>query len=216
MNFSAPRGTKDILPPETKVWQKIEAKFMEICRRYDYGEIRLPTFESTEVYQRGVGDASDIVQKEMYTFLDKSNRSLTLRPEGTAGLVRAFVENGMSSQAFPVKLYYMLNFFRYERVAKGRSREFRQLGLEALGSNSPRMDVEIIALLYDFISELGLKHIKLKINSIGNKASREAFGEALRRHLEPSISSMCADCQKRFLKNPMRILDCKIDECGLS
>lgn len=213
MAFSAPRGTRDILPKEIGMWQKVEQVFAEVCKKYQFEEIRIPTFESTELFMRGVGDTTDIVQKEMFTFLDKSERSMTLRPEGTAGVVRSFIQNGMQAEAYPVCLYYNLNNFRYERVAKGRYREFHQLGVEALGSAHPSMDVEVIALLYDFFQALGVKSTKLRLNSIGNAASRKAYDQALKAFLKPKLSCLCSDCNKRFEKNPLRILDCKVPTC---
>lgn len=213
MSFSAPRGTRDILPKEIRLWQKVERVFAEVCKKYQFEEIRIPTFESTELFMRGVGDTTDIVQKEMFTFLDKSQRSMTLRPEGTAGVVRSFIQNGMHSEAYPVCLYYNLNNFRYERVAKGRYREFHQLGVEALGSPSPTMDVEVIALLYDFFKALGVKSTKLRINSIGNAQSRKNYDEALKNFLRPKLDNLCSDCKQRFEKNPLRILDCKVPTC---
>lgn len=209
----SPRGTRDILPGEIYAWQYIEKVFADLCHKYGFAEIRIPTFEHTSIYERGVGDTSDIVKKEMYTFNDKGGRSITLRPEGTAGVVRSFIEHGMSSLPYPLKFYYMLNLFRYERVAKGRYREFHQLGVEAFGSASPNMDIEIIALLYDFFQALGLKNIKLKLNSIGNAACRKIYDDVLRSSLQNMVTSLCSDCQERFAKNPLRILDCKIQNC---
>lgn len=213
MSFSAPRGTRDILPKEIGLWQKVESVFAQVCKKYQFEEIRIPTFESTELFLRGVGDTTDIVQKEMFTFLDKSNRSMTLRPEGTAGVVRSFIQNGLHAEAYPVCLYYNLNNFRYERVAKGRYREFHQLGVEALGSASPKMDVEVIALLYDFFKALGIQSTKLRINSIGNTQSRKKYDAALKQFLEPKLPLLCSDCKQRFEKNPLRILDCKVPTC---
>lgn len=211
MRVNAAKGTRDILPEETAIWQEVERLFQETCELFQYGELRLPTFEHTEIFARGVGDTTDIVQKEMYTFDDKAGRSLTLRPEGTAGAVRAFIENGMGSRPFPVKLYYMLNLFRYENVQKGRYREFHQLGLEAFGSAAPELDAEIIALLHQFFSRLGLLHTSLRINSLGSPAGRAKYTEALKEYYRPHLPGLCSDCRNRFEANPLRLLDCKVE-----
>ncbi len=213
MNYAAPKGTRDILPPETAEWQAVERLFSEVAGLFGYGEIRIPTFESTEVFQRGVGDATDIVQKEMYTFDDKGGRSITLRPEGTAGVVRSFVQRGMSSQPYPIKLYYMLNMFRYENVQEGRYREFHQLGLESFGAEGPEIDAEIIALLQLFFDRVGLKETHLNINSIGCADCRAVYHEALKDYFRPHLNELCEDCRKRFEINPLRILDCKVERC---
>lgn len=210
MKLSAPKGTRDILPEESGLWREVERVFQETCELFQYGELRLPTFEHTEVFQRGVGDTTDIVSKEMYTFDDKAGRSMTLRPEGTAGAVRAFIENGMGSRPFPVKLYYILNLFRYENVQKGRYREFHQLGLEAFGSAAPEMDAEIISLLQLFFNRLGLKHTRLHLNSLGTAESRAQYTLALKDYFKPHLSGLCKDCQTRYESNPLRILDCKV------
>lgn len=207
-----PRGTQDLLPKETAVWQYIEKHAQEVCRRYNYKEIRTPIFESTDLFLRGVGDTTDIVQKEMYTFEDRGGRSLTLRPEGTASVVRSFVQEKMYGDPNqPTKLYYIGPMFRYERPQAGRYRQFVQFGVEALGSEDPTVDAEVIALAMDFYKELGLTKLKLVINSLGDKESRLAHREALIRHFEPHIQEFCSDCQKRLQKNPLRILDCKQD-----
>ncbi len=213
MIYAAPKGTRDILPPETAQWQAIERLYSEVAELFGYGEIRIPTFESTEVFQRGVGDGTDIVQKEMYTFDDKGGRSITLRPEGTAGVVRSFVQRGMSSLSYPIKLYYMLNMFRYENVQEGRFREFHQLGLESFGAEGPESDAEIIAMLQLFFDRLGLKETHLNINSIGCPDCRAVYHEALKNYFRPHLPELCEDCRKRFDKNPLRILDCKMDRC---
>lgn len=212
MSISIPRGTQDILPGEIEKWQMIESKARELCEKYQYQEIRTPIFEHTELFSRGVGDTTDIVQKEMYTFKDKGDRSLTLRPEGTASTVRAFVEKkmfGLASQ--PVKLYYMGPMFRYERPQAGRFRQFVQFGVEALGSDDPAIDAEVISLAMNLYQELGLKKLKLVINSLGDKESRSAHRDALVKHFQPRIGEFCSDCQSRLEKNPLRILDCKKD-----
>lgn len=212
MSISIPRGTQDILPGEVEKWQLIEAKARELCEKYQYKEIRTPIFEHTDLFSRGVGDSTDIVQKEMYTFEDRGKRSLTLRPEGTAAVVRSYVEKkmfGLPSQ--PVKLYYMGPMFRYERPQAGRFRQFVQFGIEALGSNDPAIDAEVISLAMNLYKEMGLKKLKLIINSLGDKESRNAHREALVNHFKPRIGEFCHDCQNRLEKNPLRILDCKVD-----
>lgn len=212
MSISIPRGTRDILPGEVEKWQIIEEKARELCERYQYKEIRTPIFEQTDLFSRSVGATTDIVQKEMYTFTDRGGRSLTLRPEGTAAVVRAFVEQKMHGLPVqPVKLYYMGPMFRYERPQAGRYRQFVQFGVEVLGSADPAIDAEVISLAMNFYSELGLKKLKLVINSLGDLESRSAHREALIRHFRPRIGEFCSDCQNRLEKNPMRILDCKKD-----
>jgi len=210
--YKVPRGTQDILPEQSKRWQYIEQKAHDLCKRYNYQEIRTPVFEQTELFARGVGDTTDIVQKEMYTFEDRGGRSLTLRPEGTASAVRSFVENKMHGWANqPVKLYYIGPMFRYERPQSGRMRQFVQLGVEAMGSADPAIDAEVIGLAMDFYRELGLTNLKLIINSLGDKESRNHHRNALIDHFKPRISEFCSDCQNRLDKNPLRILDCKLD-----
>lgn len=212
MNFKVPKGTQDILPGQTEKWQKVEQTIRELCHVYRYKEIRTPMFESTELFQRGVGDTTDIVQKEMYTFTDKGNRSLTLRPEGTASAVRAYVEHKMFGYPDqPVKLYYTGPMFRYERQQAGRYRQFVQFGVEAIGSADPAIDAEVMALAMDVYTSLGLKDLKLVINSLGDKETRDAHRTALMNHFTPVIGELCSDCQSRLEKNPLRILDCKVD-----
>ncbi|HHU04397.1 MAG TPA: histidine--tRNA ligase [Fastidiosipila sp.] len=213
MNIAAPRGTKDILPEEMSRWHAVENLFASVCQRYGYGEIRVPTFEQTELFARGVGGSTDIVRKEMYTFEDKGGRSMTLRPEGTAGIARAYIENGMASLPSPVKLYYDMSFFRYEKMQKGRYREFWQLGCENFGSSSAYADAEVIALLDTFFTELRLDERQLELGSIGCPDCRPEFIKALRAHFEPNLAKMCADCEERFELNPLRILDCKEEGC---
>ncbi|MEH7332755.1 histidine--tRNA ligase [Neobacillus drentensis] len=212
MAISIPRGTQDILPGEVEKWQLIEQKARELCEKYQYQEIRTPIFEHTDLFLRGVGDTTDIVQKEMYTFEDRGGRSITLRPEGTAAVVRSFVEKKMFGYANqPVKLYYMGPMFRYERPQAGRFRQFVQFGIEALGSNDPAIDAEVISLAMNLYKEMGLRKLKLIINSLGDKESRTAHREALVNHFKPRIGEFCRDCQNRLEKNPLRILDCKQD-----
>ncbi|MER2262649.1 MAG: histidine--tRNA ligase [Psychrobacillus sp.] len=212
MDIKLPRGTQDILPSETAKWQIVEDLIREECRMFHYKEIRTPVFEHTELFTRGVGDTTDIVQKEMYTFQDRGNRSLTLRPEGTASVVRSFVEHKMFGYPDqPVKLYYMGPMFRYERQQAGRYRQFVQFGMEAIGSADPAIDAEVISLAMSIYKKAGLKSLKLVINSLGDTESRIAHREALVNHFEPHIGEFCSDCQNRLQKNPLRILDCKVD-----
>lgn len=212
MAYQIPRGTQDILPGEVEKWQFIEEKAREICKSYQYKEIRTPIFEHTELFLRSVGESTDIVQKEMYTFEDRKGRSITLRPEGTAAAVRAFVEKKMHVQPEqPVKLYYIGPMFRYERPQAGRYRQFVQFGIEAIGSNDPSIDAEVISLAMELYKSAGLKNLKLVINSLGDPESRKAHREALVNHFEPRIGEFCQDCQNRLHTNPLRILDCKKD-----
>jgi len=213
MAIKAPRGTQDILPKDIKKWQFAEEKIKDICNRYHFEEIRTPVFEHTEVFQRGVGDTTDIVQKEMYTFEDRGGRSITLRPEGTAPVVRAFVENKLYGEPNqPVKLYYFTELFRYERPQKGRMRQFNQFGVEVLGSADPAADAEAIDLAMSVYKELGLTSLKLVINSLGDKESRTNHRNALISHFNPHRDELCSDCQSRLEQNPLRVLDCKKDK----
>ncbi|WP_091497542.1 histidine--tRNA ligase [Amphibacillus marinus] len=210
--INLPRGTQDILPGESERWQFVEQQFVNICKRYNYQEIRTPIFEHTELFQRGVGDTTDIVQKEMYTFEDRGGRSLTLRPEGTASVVRAFVQNKLYGAAIqPQKLFYNGPMFRYERPQQGRMRQFVQLGIEALGSADPAIDAEVIALAMNFYRGLGLSSLKLVINSLGDQESRLSHKRALIDHFNPYKAELCSDCQVRLEQNPLRVLDCKKD-----
>ncbi len=213
MKIQAPKGTRDILPSEIHKWQYVSSVFAKHCERFGYKEIRIPVFEHTELFQRGVGDTTDIVQKEMYTFDDKGGRSITLRPEGTAGVVRSYIENGMSSLPMPIKLYYDITAYRYENVQKGRYREFHQFGVEAFGAAGPEIDVEIISILYMFFEKLGLRQTGLNINSIGCPECRSAYHEKLKDFFRPNLSQFCDDCKNRFEKNPLRIIDCKNEGC---
>ncbi|QKE75521.1 histidine--tRNA ligase [Arthrobacter citreus] len=212
MSINIPRGTQDILPGTVEKWQYIEKFAKDLCNRYNYSEIRTPMFEHTELFLRGVGDTTDIVQKEMYTFTDRGDRQLTLRPEGTASIARSYVEHkmyGNSSQ--PTKLYYIGPMFRYERPQAGRYRQFVQFGIEALGSNDPSIDAEVLALSMDLYRGLGLKNVKLVINSLGDLESRKAHREALVNHFKPVAHELCGDCNTRLKSNPLRVLDCKKD-----
>lgn len=199
--IKVPRGTQDILPEQSFKWQTVESIIRDTCNVYQYKEIRTPIFEHTELFTRGVGDTTDIVQKEMYTFQDRGERSLTLRPEGTASTVRAYVEHklfGLPDQ--PVKLYYMGPMFRYERQQAGRYRQFVQFGIEAIGSADSAVDAEVIALAMDVYKKAGLKNLKLVLNSLGDTESRTAHKEALVAHFSPRIDEFCGDCQKRLEK----------------
>ncbi|MDR3119977.1 MAG: histidine--tRNA ligase [Clostridiales bacterium] len=213
MQNKAPKGTRDILPSETHRWHYLEAEIREVCRVFGYPEIRIPTFESTELFTRSVGETTDVVQKEMYTLPDKAGRSLTLRPEGTAGVVRAFIENGMSSLPMPVRMYYLGPMYRYENVADGRYREFRQFGCEVFGAKEPDCDVEVISILKNLFDRIGLSDTDLRINSIGCPTCRAAYHERLRAYLTPKLDRLCRDCAERFAKNPLRLFDCKEERC---
>ncbi len=208
-----PKGTKDILQTESYKWQYIENTVSNILTNYGYKEIRTPVFENTELFQRGVGDTTDVVQKEMYTFDDKGGRSITLRPEGTAGVVRAYIENGMSSMPSPVKVWYNMAMYRYENVQKGRLREFHQIGAEVLGSSSYLVDVETIIMASDIFKKLNIPNIELNINSIGCPTCREKYQNALKEFIRPNLEKYCDTCKSRFERNPMRILDCKEKTC---
>lgn len=212
MKIESPRGTDDLLPKETRIWQYIENEIRKICETYHYKEIRTPIFEHTEVFQRGVGETTDIVQKEMYTFLDKGDRSITLRPEGTAGVARAYIENKLYGEVHqPIKVYYNGPMFRYERQQEGRRRQFHQFGIEVLGSEDPAVDAEVIALGMSIYDRLGLNSTKLVINSLGDLESRTKHREALIDHFTPYKDELCEDCQTRLTQNPLRVLDCKVD-----
>lgn len=208
-----PKGTKDVLADEIDKWSYIEATASNVFENYGYKEVRVPTFEYTELFERGVGDTTDVVQKEMYTFEDKGGRSITLRPEGTAGIVRSFIENGLSSKTLPYKVYYTMPMFRYENVQKGRYREFNQIGSELIGSASYLADVEMISMADKFLKELQLNDIYLTINSIGCPECRATYQEALKAFIGKNIENYCGTCKTRFDKNPMRILDCKEKKC---
>jgi histidyl-tRNA synthetase len=209
----APKGTNDVLPSESYKWHYVERIMREACGAFSYSEIRVPVFEHTEVFARSVGGGTDIVKKEMYTFDDKAGRSLTLRPEGTAGVVRSFIENGMSSLPMPVRAYYILTAYRYENVQKGRYREFNQFGAEVFGAAQPDCDVEVISLVKLLLDRLGLRDVQLRVNSIGCPACRREFNKLLKEYFAPKIGDMCGDCQERLERNPLRIIDCKNGRC---
>lgn len=209
----APRGTHDVLPCDSYKWRYVERAADKTAFSAGYKEIRFPTFEETELFQRGVGDTTDIVQKEMYTFTDKGDRSLTLRPEGTASSVRLCVENGLLTAMLPVKSYYKITAFRYEKPQQGRYREFNQFGMELYGATAPAADAEIIGLAEDFVSSLGIKGAKLKINSIGCPECRKDYHKALKEYFGRYNDELCETCNGRLERNPMRILDCKSPVC---
>ena len=211
--INIPKGMKDVLPSQSYKWQYVESTARAVAHAFGFKEIRTPVLEHTELFLRGVGDTTDIVNKEMYTFLDKGNRSVTLKPEGTAGVARSFVENGMLNDGLPAKMYYFSPAFRYERPQAGRLREHHQFGVELYGSASPQADAEVITLVDIFYKRLGLKAVKLQINSIGCAECRKAYSNALKEYFKPHLDRMCADCNSRFEKNPMRMLDCKEERC---
>jgi len=210
--ITKPKGCHDIYGLDAKRWKYIDNVIDALCEKYNYKYIRTPIFESSELFHRGVGETTDIVTKETYDFIDRGNRSMTLRPEGTAGIVRSYIENKMyGNMPQPVKLYYNGTMYRYERPQSGRDRELTQFGVEAIGSNDPMLDAEVISIPVNLFKILGLKEIKVNINTLGDKESREAYKQALINYLEPHIDSLCEDCRERYKKNPLRILDCKVD-----
>lgn len=207
------RGTLDILPDQIGYWHMIENTARKVAARYGFREIRIPTFEATELFQRGVGDSTDVVQKEMYTFADRDGKMISLRPEGTAGVVRAMLENGKCSDTMPLKYYYILNCFRHEKPQAGRYREFYQFGTEMFGAAGAAADASVISLANTVLKELGVKDVHLHINSIGCPACRPAYHRALRSYLEEKKDCLCPTCIGRLETNPLRILDCKNPEC---
>ncbi|MBR6185242.1 MAG: histidine--tRNA ligase [Clostridia bacterium] len=214
MLTQAPKGTRDMLPQDAYLWQWIEQKEREAAARAGYREIRTPVFEHTELFLRGVGDTTDIVQKEMYTFKDKGDRSITLKPEGTAGAVRSFIENHMFADTLPCKVYYLnAPIFRYENPQSGRLREHHQFGMECFGGREPTVEAELISTLFGFLTGLGLQNLRVHINSIGCPECRPRYHQKLKEYLGERIHDMCATCQERFQKNPLRILDCKEEKC---
>ena len=209
-----PRGTNDFLPGETARWQYLERSLLSTAELFGFSEIRTPTFEHTELFQRGVGDTTDVVSKEMYTFTDKGDRSITLRPEGTAGICRAAIENGLLGDALPLKVSYIFNCFRYEKSQRGRFRQFHQFGVECYGATDAVTDAEIISLAWEGMETLGLKGLTLAINSIGCPTCRAEYHKALQAYFASKQDKLCATCRERLEKNPMRILDCKSPVCG--
>ncbi|MBQ2740595.1 MAG: histidine--tRNA ligase [Clostridia bacterium] len=210
--INIPKGTKDVLPAESYKWQFVERVAREVAASFNVKEIRTPTFEATELFQRGVGNTTDIVNKEMYTFLDKGNRSMTLKPEGTAGVGRAFIENGLQGGVLPLKMFYITPAFRYERPQAGRLREFHQFGVELFGAKGAEMDAEAIMIANTLLKKLGIS-VSLKLNSIGCPECRKRYNEALKAFFAPHIEALCYDCKTRFEKNPLRLLDCKEEAC---
>ena len=210
--INIPKGTKDVLPNDSYKWQYVESIARKIAENFNLKEIRTPVFEHTELFNRGVGDTTDVVTKEMYTFLDKGNRSITLKPEGTAGVARAYLENGLHGGVMPVKMYYIIPAFRYERPQAGRLREFHQFGVEMFGAKGPDADAETILLADSLLKKLGLS-VKLYINSIGCPTCRANYNKALKEFFAPHLDGLCYDCKTRYEKNPLRLLDCKEDAC---
>ena len=208
-----PKGTKDLLPEESYKWQEVESKVKKVFDSYNFKEIRVPVFEHTELFQRGVGETTDVVQKEMYTFDDKGGRSITLRPEGTAGAIRAYLENGMNSLPSPIKMWYEMAMYRYENVQKGRLREFHQFGIEIIGTPSYLADVETIMIGLDLFKTLNIPDIELNINSIGCPKCRKEYETVLKEFIGKNLDEYCETCKSRFNKNPLRILDCKEEKC---
>jgi histidyl-tRNA synthetase len=221
MLTTRPRGTNDFLPGEVEKWQHVENVFRDLCHDYAYGEIRTPIFEHTELFMRGVGETTDIVEKEMYTFKDRSERSITLRPENTAPVVRAFLEHKLYAQTQPTKLYYIGPMFRYDKPQAGRYRQFHQVGAEILGTQDPAADAETIVLAIRYLEKLGLEmmglsekgSLELYVNSIGCPDCRPTHMEELKQYLQSNFAHLCPDCQNRFDRNPLRILDCKNEQC---
>jgi histidyl-tRNA synthetase len=213
MSIQAPRGTKDILPSEVYKWQYVENLFRGVCEKFGYKEVRTPGFEHTELFKRGVGETTDIVQKEMYSFKDNGDREITLKPEGTAPVVRAFIENKLYADTQPTKLFYITPCFRYERPQAGRLRAFHQFGVEVFGTDNPSVDAEVIAIAMMFFNKLQIQNLELRINSIGCPDCRVKYNEYLKDYLRSKLEHLCKTCQDRFERNPMRIIDCKVDTC---
>ncbi len=213
MIIKAPKGTMDVVPDQSYKWQYIENKIREITKEFAVSEIRTPVFESTELFQRGVGDTTDVVEKEMYTFDDKGDRSITLRPEGTAGAVRLFIEHGLFNNPLPIKTYYLTSCYRYEKPQAGRLREFHQFGVEYFGTQNPSADAEMMQIALMLYERLGLTGLTLNINSIGCPKCRKEYNEKLKAYLKNHYDEICDTCKNRFDRNPMRILDCKSPDC---
>jgi histidyl-tRNA synthetase len=213
MQIKRPKGTEDITPAQVYKWHYVEALIREICALNGYAEVRTPVFEHTELFQRGVGETTDVVQKEMYTFEDKAGRSITLKPEGTSPAVRAFVENGIFNEPQPTKMFYFTPCFRYEKPQSGRLREHHQFGIEAFGASDPSIDAEIINVAMTLYKRLGLDSLELRINSVGCPKCRVEYNKKLKNYLSPKLGSLCETCQERFNKNPLRIIDCKEERC---
>lgn len=207
------KGTRDILPPDSRLWVEVEAEAHRVFRGFGYDEIRLPLLEPTELFVRSVGEDTDIVSKEMYTFADRKGRSLTLRPEGTAGVVRAYIENGLGQRPLPLRLSYMGPMFRYEKMQRGRYRQFAQIGIELFGAATPQADVEVLLVLHTFLTRLGFDDLIIVLNNLGDPEDRPRFIEGFKKELGPHRQELCADCQRRWDANPLRILDCKVARC---
>lgn len=214
MLTKAPRGTRDLFNNEVKIWRYVENQILDLMDKFGFGEVRTPVFEHTELFQRGVGETTDIVQKEMYSFQDKGGRDITLKPEGTAGAVRAYLENKMYAQAQPTKLFYLTPAFRYERPQAGRLRQFHQFGVEFFGSSEPTADVEVISIANSLLNKLGITNVELHINSLGGPECRQKYNEELKKFLEANKENLCSTCRERMEKNPLRVLDCKVEKCG--
>jgi len=213
MIAKAPRGTRDVLPGEVHKWLYVEDMFRKVCKSFGYGEIRTPLFEHTELFQRGVGETTDIVQKEMYTFEDRGGRSITLKPEGTAPVVRVFIDHKLYAEAQPTKVYYITPCFRYERPQSGRLRAFHQFGIEVFGTEETSVDAEVIAVAMVFFEKLGLKGLELRINSVGCPQCRREYNGILRKYLGERLPDLCETCNTRYHTNPLRIIDCKEEKC---
>jgi histidyl-tRNA synthetase len=207
------KGTRDILPPESRLWGAVEAEARRVFEGFGYDEIRLPVMEPTELFVRTVGEGTDIVSKEMYTFSDRKGRSLTLRPEGTAGVARSYIENGLGQRPQPVRLSYMGPMFRYEKMQRGRYRQFSQIGIELLGAATPQADIEVLLALHTFLNALGFDDLVIVLNNLGDPEDRDRFIDVLKGELAPSREELCGDCRRRWTENPLRILDCKVPTC---
>jgi len=208
-----PRGTRDLLPPDSRVWQHVEDLAREVFSSFGAEEIRTPVFEATELFVRSVGDTTDIVHKEMYTFPDRKGRSLTLRPENTAGVARAWIENRLHDRSHPLRLYYIGPMFRYERMQLGRFRQFSQIGLEIIGADTPLADAEVLLALAEFFTRLGFDDLVIHLNNLGDPEDRERYKKVILETLEPQREALCADCRRRLEENPLRVLDCKVPRC---
>ncbi|MFZ5966028.1 MAG: histidine--tRNA ligase [Bacillota bacterium] len=213
MLTQAPRGTKDVLPSEVYKWHYVEKLFKEVCDKFGYKEIRTPGFEHTELFKRGVGETTDIVQKEMYSFKDNGDRDITLKPEGTAPVVRAFIQHKIYADTQPTKLFYITPCYRYEKPQAGRLRAFHQFGVEAFGTDNPSVDAEVIGIAMMFYRKLGIHNLELKINSIGCPTCREKYNHVLKEYLKEKLPSLCNTCKERYDRNPLRIIDCKVETC---
>lgn len=213
MKYNALKGVHDIFPPDIYIWQKVESVAEEVFSAYGFHELRVPIIESTDIFVRSIGETTDIVEKEMYTFPDKANRSITLRPEGTAPVVRCYVENHLYNLPSPQKFFYSGPMFRYERPQKGRFRQFYQIGVEAFGVFEPKLDAEILSMLKLFLERLGLEELNFEVNSIGCEKCRPDYRKALSDFFSNKTAMLCPDCKRRYIQNPLRILDCKVDSC---